>query len=230
MPDISTSAPVSNQEKVTTAAPVSNQEKITAAKTGGIRPRQGSRSRMYANFSSAITVLRTRPRYGLQAIAAVFSAAMVVMATYILLYYAPMLFHMHLNVQMRMLLLASISGISFAAGGLMMMKVLLKVGGERSREFAIRLVVGARRCDVRNQLLFEVLLLSVAGGVSGNVCGLCIGFVLTLLLQLSFSVNPVHLLLLISASVIPGIVYGLYSVRRILGQDFAQVLCTAGTG
>jgi FtsX-like permease family len=230
MPDISTSAPVSTQEKGTTAAPVSTQEKGTAAKTGGIRPRQGSGSRMYANFSSAITALRTDPRYGLQAMTAVFSAAMVVMATYILLYYGPTLLYMHLNAQTKMLLLASISGISFAVGGLIMMKVLLTAGRERSREFAIRLVVGARRCDVRNQLLFEVLLLSVVGGISGNACGLCIGFVLTLLLQLPFSVNSVQLLLLISASFVPGIVYGLYAVQRILGQDFAQVLCTARTG
>jgi ABC-type antimicrobial peptide transport system permease subunit len=209
---------------IATLAPAVEQEKATASKPVGIRPRQGSGSRLYANFSSAISLLRTWPRYGIQAIAAVFSAAMLVMVTYILLYHAHSLFQIHLNAQIRMLMLASISGVSFAAGGLMLMKVLLTVGRERSREFAIRMVVGARRSDVRSQLLFEVLLLSVAGGISGNGCGLCISFVLTLLLQLPFSVNPVHLLLLISASFVPGIVYGLYAVQRILGQDFAKVL------
>ena len=212
-----------------TVAPVVELEKAPAAKVLGKRLCQGSGSKMYANFRSAIASLRAYRHYGLQAITSVFSAAMVVMVTYILLYYAYTMLHIDLNAQERMLLLVGVGGVSFAAGGLMMMKVLLTLGKERSREFAVRLVIGARRCDVRDQLLFEVLLLSVAGGVSGSICGLCSGFVLVWLLQLPLSVHPVQLLLLLGASIVPGIVCGLYPVQRVLGVDFAQVLCNVET-
>jgi len=206
-----------------TVAPTAEPEKAPAVQVSGKRPRQGSGSKLYANFRSAITSLQMYHHYGLQAIMSLFSAAIVVMVTYILLYYAHTLFYIH--AQERMLLLVGVGGISFAVGGLMMMRVLLTLGKERSRELAVRLVVGARRCDLRDQLLFEVLLLSVAGGVSGSACGLCSGFVLIWLLQLPLSVHPVQLLLLMGASIVPGIVCGLYPVRKVLGLDFAQVLC-----
>lgn len=212
-----------------TVAPAVELEKVPATKVLGKRPRQGSGSKLYANFRSAIASLLAYRYYGLRAIASVFSAAMVVMVTYILLYYAYTMLHIDLNVQERMLLLVGVSGISFAAGCLMMMKVLLTLGKERSREFAVRLVIGARRCDVRDQLLFEVLLLSVAGGVSGSICGLCSGFVLIWLLQLPLSVHPVQLLMLVGASIVPGIVCGLYPVRRVLGLDVVQMLCNVET-
>ena len=208
-------------------APAVELEKAPAAKDLGKRPRQGSGSKLYANFRSAIASLLAYRYDGLRAIASVFSAAMIVMVTYILLYCVYTMLHIDLNAQERMLLLVGVGGVSFAVGGLMMMKVLLTLDKKRSREFAVRLIMGARRCDVRDQLLFEVLLLSVAGGVSGSICGLCGGFVLIWLLQLPLSVHPVQLLMLVGASIVPGIVCGLYPVRRMLGVDVVQVLCNA---
>ncbi len=209
---------------IATAAPVVVAEKAVAREVLGKRPRQGSGSRIYASFRSAIASLLAYRNEGLRAMMSVFSAAMVVMVTYMLLYDAHALLHIHFNAQERLLLLVGIGGVSFAAGGLIMMKVLLTLGKERSREFAVRLVVGARRCDVRNQLLFEVLLLSVIGGISGSACGLFSGFVLTLLLRLPLSVHPVQLLLLVGASIVPGIVCGLYPVRRALARPFLPLL------
>jgi ABC-type antimicrobial peptide transport system permease subunit len=208
MPDSAPSAPAMKQ-----------------AEAGAKRSRQGSGNRMHANFSSAISALRVQRRYGFQAIASVSSAAMVVIAMYILLQYANILLHLHLNVPVRMIILASISAIAFAAGDLLMMKILFTMGRKRSREFGIRLVVGARRCDIRNQLFFEVLFLSVVGGVLGSACGLYISFLVTWLLQLPFIVKPILLLILIGISIVSGTICGFYAVRIVLGQDFVSVLC-----
>ncbi|MBA2396547.1 MAG: FtsX-like permease family protein [Ktedonobacteraceae bacterium] len=189
------------------------------------RPRQGSGSRTYANFRSAISTLRIQRRYTFQAIASTFSAATIVMALYILQYHTNTLLHHHVNVRVRLLLMAGIGAVSFATGGLIMGKVLLKVGRKRTREFGIGLVIGARHCDIRNQLLFEALFLNVAGGVLGNACGLCIGFAVIALLQLPFIVDPMLLLLLVGVSIVPGLLCSFYAIRKILRMDFENALC-----
>jgi ABC-type antimicrobial peptide transport system permease subunit len=149
-----------------------------------------------------------------------FVGAMVVMATAIVVQSTNTLFSFRLYAQLVIILLVSIGAISFV----IMLNILLSAGIERSREFDMRLVVGARRRDVRNQLLFEALFLSVIGGVSGSVCGLLTGFVLTSLLGLPYILHPVSLVLLVSASVVSGTLGGVYPAVRVSHRDLERML------
>ena len=188
---------------------------VSSQGAGRTRPKQGYGSRTYANFRSAIASLRTHRHSSLLAVSGVFMGAMVVMATDIVVQSTTTLFSLHLYAQVITILLGSIGGVSFVAGGLILMNILIAAGSERSREFCIRLVVGARRHDIRNQLLFEAFLLSVIGGVSGSACGLLAGFVLTSLLQLPYTMHPAVMGLLVSTSVVSGTLGGIYPAVRV---------------
>lgn len=205
-------------------SPVSQEEHAPSTCVEGMRSRQGNGSRTYANFSSAITSMRMHQRGSLLAISAIGLGAMLVMAMAILVQGANTLHVTHVYTRVMTILLVSIGGGAFAGGGLIMMNILLAEGMERAREFGIRLVVGARRRDIRDQFLFEALLLSLIGGVSGSGWGLLIGFLLTSLFQLPFIVDPMLTALLVSASVVPGIVGGLHPALKISHLNFERVL------
>ena len=207
------------------ASSVSQEEQqAISTHVGGKRPRQGKGSRTNANFSTAITSIRTYQRSSLLVISTVGMGAMLVMAMAILVQGATIPVAMHVYTQVMIILLVSIGGGTFVAGSLIMMNILLAEGMERTQEFGIRLVAGARRCDIRDQLLFEALLLSLIGGVSGSGWGLLIVFVLTSLLQLPFIIDPLLTVLLVSASVVPGMVCGLYPALKVSHLDFERML------
>ena len=81
---------------------------------------------------------------------------------------------------------------------------------ERTREIGIRVTVGARRRDIRNQFLLEAIMLSTSGGIVGILIGL--GFGLTLIWQfdLPLILSPIPSLAAFCISACTGILSGLY--------------------
>jgi len=69
------------------------------------------------------------------------------------------------------LLLASAS-VSLAVGGISIMNIMLVSVGERTREFGMRMAVGACRRDLVLQLLVETVALALAGGLAGSLLGI----------------------------------------------------------
>src|SRR5207253_7930700 len=68
-------------------------------------------------------------------------------------------------------LLVGIAAISLTVGGIGIMNIMLVSVTERTREIGIRMSIGARRRDIRNQFLIEALVLSFAGGIIGMLLG-----------------------------------------------------------
>jgi putative ABC transport system permease protein len=66
-------------------------------------------------------------------------------------------------------LLAAIASISLAVGGISIMNTMLVSVTERTREIGLRMAVGARRRDIRNQFLIEAVALAVLGAVAGTI-------------------------------------------------------------
>jgi macrolide transport system ATP-binding/permease protein len=117
------------------------------------------------------------------------------------------------------LLLIGIASISLTVGGIGIMNIMLVSVTERIREIGLRMAVGARPRDIRNQFLLEALMLSMIGGLIGIVLGLGGGFILTksFVLPYVLSVMPVLIAFLVSASV--GIFFGLYPAVRASKMD-----------
>jgi putative ABC transport system permease protein len=116
-------------------------------------------------------------------------------------------------------LLVGIAAISLLVGGIGIMNIMLVSVTERTREIGIRMAVGARRGDVRDQFLIEALALSVVGGAIGIACGLVGGFFLTRSYTLPFTVNPLSILLAAGVSAVIGVGFGFYPAVRASRLD-----------
>jgi putative ABC transport system permease protein len=72
---------------------------------------------------------------------------------------------------MVVLLLALFAVISLVVGALMIMNTMMTSVYERVREIGITMAVGASRRDVIHLILAECLIIGIAGGVLGCICG-----------------------------------------------------------
>jgi putative ABC transport system permease protein len=106
------------------------------------------------------------------------------------------------------------------------MNIMLVSVTERTREIGIRIAIGARRSDIRNQFLIEALTLSGVGGVIGIVLGLTLGSTLSVAFGLPFALSIVPILLAFFVSAGIGIVFGLYPAVRASHLDPIEALRT----
>ncbi|MFY0636402.1 ABC transporter permease [Maricaulis maris] len=112
------------------------------------------------------------------------------------------------------LLLAVGAGIVLLVGGIGIMNIMLVSVTERTREIGLRLAVGARRADVRNQFLIESIVLCVIGGLAGLVVGVGGTLIYAEVGQLDIVIDPVIVAIAIGASALVGVFFGLYPAHR----------------
>ncbi|MGO8949200.1 MAG: ABC transporter permease [Ktedonobacterales bacterium] len=116
-------------------------------------------------------------------------------------------------------LLIGIAAVSLLVGGIGIMNIMLVSVTERTREIGIRMAVGARRGDIRNQFLIEALTLSAAGGIIGIVAGLIGGYIMTNAFSLPFAPSLPSIVLAFGVSAIIGVCFGFYPAVRASRLD-----------
>jgi putative ABC transport system permease protein len=123
-----------------------------------------------------------------------------------------------------MLLLAAIASVSLLAGGINIMTMMLVSIAERTREIGIRLAVGARRGDIRNQFLIEAVTLCALGGLVGIALGAAAAVAFARLGGWLVFLSPAAMLVAFVVAAAVGVVSGLYPALRAGRLDPIEAL------
>jgi putative ABC transport system permease protein len=110
-------------------------------------------------------------------------------------------------------LLAAIASVSLVVGGISIMNIMLVSVTERTREIGLRLAVGARRRDIRNQFLTEATALCLLGGLVGIGIGIAVSAGIARLAGWPIFLGPEAMLVAVAFSAAIGIFFGYYPAR-----------------
>jgi putative ABC transport system permease protein len=107
------------------------------------------------------------------------------------------------------LLLGGIASISLVVGGIGIMNIMLVSVRERTREIGIRRAIGAQQSQILTQFLIEAIVLSLVGGIIGEV----VAYFLAQLGQWNFALSPTMILASLGFSMFVGVVFGVWPAR-----------------
>jgi putative ABC transport system permease protein len=110
--------------------------------------------------------------------------------------------------------LVSIASISLLVGGIGIMNIMLVSVTERTREIGLRMALGARSSDIRNQFLVEAAVLCTLGGTVGLALAWGSGLALSSFANFPVPVGLGTALGAIGFSAIIGLVFGGYPAIR----------------
>jgi putative ABC transport system permease protein len=121
-------------------------------------------------------------------------------------------------------LVGGIAAVSLLVGGVGILAIMLISVRERTREVGLRLAVGARRRDVRNQFLAEALMLGTGGGMAGIALGLAAAAGLATLTEWAVAIEPYSVALSFTFSLLVGVFFGVYPAHRASRLDPVEAL------
>ena len=122
-------------------------------------------------------------------------------------------------------LVASIVGIITLLGAAVgLMNIMLVAVNERTREIGTRMALGAKPRMIRQQFLFESILISQLGGVCGMVLGIGCGNLIALVTDGAFVVPWGWLLIGLGLCLVVGIGSGYLPARRAAGLNPVEAL------
>ena len=104
--------------------------------------------------------------------------------------------------------------VSFLIGAIGILSIMILIVSERRLEIGIRRAVGSRKRDIILQFLLESSFISFLGGLAGVVLGLLISVLIFTFSQLPLSISLGGLSIAFTASVMVGILAGIYPSQK----------------
>ena len=116
-------------------------------------------------------------------------------------------------------LLLVVACISLVVGGIGIMNIMYVSVTERTKEFGLRMSVGARGIDILNQFLIESVLLSITGGLIGVLCGIGAAVGINVFAHWPIQIQPWSVLLSFVVCSATGIFFGWYPAKKAASLD-----------
>ena len=104
------------------------------------------------------------------------------------------------------------------------MNIMLVSVSERTREIGVRLAVGARPRDIRNQFLVEAVLLSLLGAIVGIALGMGAAVLIGALGDVPIVIRPEAIMLASGFAAVVGIFFGFFPASRASRLDPVEIL------
>ncbi len=117
------------------------------------------------------------------------------------------------------LVLLAIAAISLLVGGIGIMNIMLAGVMERIREIGIRLSLGARKSDIRQQFVLEAIIISVSGGILGIVFGIGLSYLVEVAASIMTIISISSILVSFLVSAFVGILFGYLPARKAADND-----------
>jgi putative ABC transport system permease protein len=121
---------------------------------------------------------------------------------------------------------AIIAAISLLVGGIGVMNIMTVSVTERTREIGIRKSLGARTSSILTQFLAEAAILTFTGGLIGIGLGIGVSFIICKVIDFSFAVNPMLVVIVVLISTAIGLFFGIYPAKRAADLDPIEALRT----
>jgi putative ABC transport system permease protein len=112
--------------------------------------------------------------------------------------------------EMFSILLASIAAISLIVGSIGIMNMMLVSVTERTKEIGLRKAVGAKEKTIMQQFLFEAVLISFVGSMTGLLLGLILAQAGSGILKIKLPMSVSAIILSFIVSIVVGIASGLF--------------------
>lgn len=110
--------------------------------------------------------------------------------------------------------LVAIASISLLVGGIGIMNIMLVSVTERTREIGLRMALGAKRSDIRNQFLVEAAVLCIIGGAIGLFLAMLAATIFQKVADFPAPVGIDTALLSVAFSAVIGLLFGGYPAIR----------------
>ncbi len=123
------------------------------------------------------------------------------------------------------LLIGAIAAIALVVGGIGVMNIMLVSVTERTREIGVRMAVGARQSDIRQQFLIEAVLVCLLGGILGIVLALSIGWAFhTFGASFTLLFSTGSIVAAFACSTLIGVAFGFLPARNAAQLDPVEAL------
>jgi putative ABC transport system permease protein len=104
--------------------------------------------------------------------------------------------------------------VAFLIGGLGILSIMILIVNERRVEIGIRRAVGSRKKDIILQFLLEASFISFSGGTVGVIFSMLVSVFIFWFAKLPFAISPLGHILSFLASIIVGILAGIYPSQK----------------
>ncbi len=123
------------------------------------------------------------------------------------------------------LLIGAIAAIALVVGGIGVMNIMLVSVTERTREIGVRMAVGARQSDIRQQFLIEAVLVCLLGGILGILLALAVGWAFkTFGGSFTLLFSTASIVAAFACSTLIGVAFGFLPARNAAQLDPVEAL------